>query len=354
MRSECRWPVIVVASLVLLATASEARAGDPRPPADTPFDASSQPEPRMSRRAQRRVSRRRSSLDGPPAPIDVTTTLASPFESMGAAALEPFIVHRDQPYADAGRQAQRFDIYLPKGCGGSLPLVIWIHGDTWHSGSKADCPITWLVEAGYAVASIGYRSSDAAPFPAPLDDCLAAIAALERDAETWGIDRERICVAGSAAGGHLAALAGLWDRAAADRPLPHVAAVCAINAPTHLTTLGPEHDRATSPASRLVGGPLPEFREAAQQASPIVHVSADDPPVLLVHTRGHAAVPIEQSQKFAAALQAAGVKSRFLALDATAGTTHLDRDSPAGTALVEFLDATLGPGPRAAGPATSP
>ena len=344
MRCKWRWLVITVVAVGLCPPADAARADDPRPPSDTPFDGSVEPEQRMSRRAQRRASRRRVTAAAPPSPIDVTTTLASPFESMSAGSREPFIVHRDQPYSDASRQPQQFDIYLPKGCGGSLPLVIWIHGDTWHSGSKTDCPITWLVEAGYAVASIDYRSCDAAPFPAPLDDCRAAIAALDRDAETWGIDRDRICVAGRAAGGHLAALAGLWDRAVEGRSLPHIAAICAIDAPAHLTTLGPEHDRATSPASRLVGGPLPEFREAAQQASPIVHVSSDDPPVLLVHARGHAAVPFEQSQKFAAVLRAAGVKSTFLPVDGTAGTTRLDRDSPAGIALVEFLDATLGPG----------
>lgn len=354
MPHEFRWPLIVWAAVALVATAVDARADDPRPPADTPFDARVEPEPRMSRRAQRRASRRRGATAEPPAPIGVKTTLASPFESMGAGALEPFVVHRNQPYAGAGPQTQQFDIYLPKGCGGSLPLVIWIRGDTWQSGSKADCPVTWLVEAGYAVASIDYRSSDAAPFPAPLDDCLAAIAALERDAETWGIDRDRIGVAGCAAGGHLAALAGLWDRAAGDQPLPQVAAVCAINAPAHLTTLGPEHDRATSPASRLVGGPLPEFREAAQQASPIVHVSADDPPVLLVHARGQATVPFEQSQKFAAALQAAGVPATLLPIEATGRALRLDRDSPAGIALVEFLDATLRPGRRPLPPDTLP
>lgn len=340
----------VIAAAIVTAALGAVRGDDPRPAADAPFEATAPGEPRMSRRAQRRASRRRTAppdaVPPPAPPIEVTTTLSSPFEEMGATARESFVLHRDQPYADACRERQQFDLYLPKGCGGALPLVVWIHGETWQSGSRADCPVTWLVDRGYAVASVGYRPSSMAPFPAQLDDCLAALLAIEQDADLWGIDRDRICVAGSAAGGHLAALAGLWDQPAVERPLPHVAAVCAINAPTHLTTLGPEHDRAASPASRLVGGPLPEFREAAQQASPLTHVSADDPPVLVLHARTGAPVPFEQSQKFTTALRAAGVRATLIAIEPPAAATSLDRDSPVGRALVEFLDGTLGPGSR--------
>lgn len=346
-----RLAVTCFAIVCLMATADVCGGNDPRPSADAPIDV--QPAPRMSRRAQRRANRRRATPPEESGPIGVTSTLASPFESMGAAAREPFVVHRDQPYGDVAPDRQRFDIYLPKGCGGGLPLVVWIHGETWRCGSKADCPVTWLTDAGYAVASVGYRLTDTAPFPAQLDDCLAAIATLERDAEMWGIDRDRIGVVGTAAGGHLAALAGLWDQPTDERPLPHIAAVCAIDAPTHLTTLGPESDRATSPASQLVGGPLPEFREAAQQASPLVHISADDPPVLVVHARRDPRVPIEQSRRFDAALRAAGVRSELITVDA-AGCATLDRDSAAGRALVEFLEHTLGGGYRPGQDAAQP
>lgn len=339
--------IVTVATMVACAVS---HADDPRPPADAPFEAGSASEPRMSRRAQRRASRRRPQPEAAPpaAPIGVTTTLESPFATLGTAALEPFVVHRDQPYADACHERQRFDMYLPKGCGGGLPLVVWIAGETWQSDSKADCPVTWLVDRGYAVASIGYRPSKAAAFPAQLDDCLAALVALDQNAEIWGIDRDRICVAGFAAGGHLAALAGLWDQPTTGRPLPHIAAVCTINAPTHLPTLGAEHDRAASAASQLVGGPLPEFREAAQQASPLTHVSADDPPVLVVHAPTIRAVPFDQSQKFSAALRAVGVTSPLVTVDETGSMPSLARDSQTGRALLDFLDATVGPGGRPA------
>jgi len=86
-----------------------------------------------------------------------------------------------------------------------------------------------------------------------------------------------------------------------------VAAVCAVAAPTHLTSLGPEHDRPSSPASLLVGGPLAEFREAAQRASPLSYVSADDPPCLVIHGDRDASIPTAQSVALDAALRAAGV-----------------------------------------------
>ena len=273
-------------------------------------------------------------------PISVQATLASPF-----AAEPPVLAHRDQPYAGQDDARRRFDIHLPTAClAGSLPLVVWIAGDDWQEGGRADCPLVWLVERGYAVASIDYRPSAAAVFPAQLDDCRAAIATLVREAETWGVDPGRICVVGRGAGGHLAALVALAD-GPADRP-PQVTAACAVAAPTHLASLGPEHDRAVSAASRLVGGPLPELREAAQAASPVAHVSADDPPLLLVHGGRDAEVPPEQAVRLDRAVQAAGGDSRLVLLDTAGHELPLGDGSDGGRAVLEFLDRVLGPGHR--------
>lgn len=237
-----------------------------------------------------------------------------------------------------------------------MPLVVWIHGDSWRDGSKADCPIAWLASEGYAVASIGYRLSDTAVFPAQLDDCRAAIAEIERNFEVWGIDPKRVAVVGSGAGGHLAALVGLTSQTAIarsgptdaedDAVRPRVAAVCAVAAPSSLTTLGAAQDRAGSAASRLVGGPLPEFREAAQQASPVTHISADDPPVLLLHGGDDIVVPVQQSVEFAAALKTAGVDSTLVVLPSIGHKPSLDRGAAGGQALLSFLDRVLGPGIR--------
>ena len=323
-----------LAALLLAADASF--ANDPRPPADAPFAADAEPQQRLSRRA-RRAARRRTAASDHGADADMQSGRGRP-----PAIPHEAIVHRNRPYGESSLPCQCFDIHLPEGCSGEVPLLVWIQGTSWQSGPQEDCPVAWLVQRGYAVASVGYRLATEATFPAQIDDCLAALDTLERDAELWGIDRDRVCVAGIGAGGHLAALAGLWNRSATERPLPRVAAVAAFAAPTHLTTLGPRHDRATSPASLLVGGPLPEFREAAQQASPLTHVAAGGPPVLLVHGRRDAVVPPDQSIRFDAALKAAGIDSRLVLLSGADHDLPLDAASPAGVALVDFLDRTLG------------
>jgi acetyl esterase/lipase len=287
--------------------------------------------------------------------------LAPPSRAAGADATG-VTPHRDQPYGrhEAGRPRhgrQRFDLYLPAGCNaGGMPLVVWIHGDTWRDGSKADCPVVWLANQGYAVASIGYRLSDTAVFPAQLDDCREAVAEIERNAEVWGIDRSRVAVVGSGAGGHLAALVGLASPVATNPAtataarsgdnLPRIAAVCAVAAPSSLTTLGPVQDRAGSAASRLVGGPLPEFREAAQRASPVTHVSADDPPILILHGAADSTVPAQQAAEFDAALKAAGVDSTLVVLANVGHSLELGLGTPAGQALLAFLDRVLGAGIR--------
>ena len=363
---------------------------DPRPAADAPAGVEVPQGRRVSRRAQRRSTRRRPldempyetvpirpplrdspqatefvpvapSAESTATAVTIESTLAAPVRAASADATG-VATQRDQPYGhlqtgQPHHARQRFDLYLPAGCNaGGMPLVVWIHGDSWRDGSKADCPLTWLANEGYAVASIGYRLSDTAVFPAQLDDCRTAIVDIEQNFEVWGIDPKRVAVVGSGAGGHLAALVGLTSLSAAaraaatdpagDTTLPQIAAVCTVAAPTCLTTLGPEQDRAGSPASRLVGGPLPEFREAAQRASPVTYVSADDPPVLILHGANDDTVPSKQAVEFAATLKAANVDTTLVILPNVGHRPGLDLGTPGGQALISFLDRVLGPGVR--------
>lgn len=344
---------------------------DPRAAGDMPAGDAVQPR-RPSRRAARRAARRGLALDGVPVgtprpavrsgldgleqqpavttgpvihsgrqpPISVATTLASPF-----ATDEAVLAHRDQSYGGHEDARRRFDIHLPNACAaGGLPLVVWIAGDDWQGGSRTDCPLVWLVERGYAVASIDYRPCTAAQFPAQLDDCRAALATIAREAETWGIDPGRICVVGRGAGGHLAALVALADPPAGGAA--EVAAACAVAAPAHLPSLEPAARMATA-AGRFVGGPLPELREVAQAASPLAHVSDDDPPMLIVHGGRDADVPAAQAVGLDRALQAVGADSRLVLLDATGHAVPLGPDSEGGGAVLAFLERVLGPGARA-------
>lgn len=297
---------------------------------------------RLTRRAQRRAQRRGDWNHD-----------STPEISLGeipiAVTVEPHsglpVCHRDIPYAGAAEQ-QRFDLFLPGGCRqGPVPLVVWLPGDDWATVDRANCPIAWLTGHGYAVASIGYRPSTVCRFPAQRDDCRAAVAQLIADAALWGISPDQIAVVGRAGGGHLAALLGLHSHPieaggspAAAAAVP-IAAICSVSPVTHLPTLGPEHDRAASAASRLIGGPLPELREAALAASPLSYASGDAPPMLLVHGRNDRLVPVSQSERLHAALQAAGAESQLVIGDAA--EAGLSEASRFGRLLLDFLGRTL-------------
>jgi len=334
---------------------------DPRPAADAAVPVEPPPARRTTRRAQRR-GQRWIEVETPPARAAVTAippAAAVPPPAVPPPALPPLdlepappartIVHRGQPYGAEPRQ--RFDLHLPAGCsGGGLPLVVWIQDPDWRTGGREACPVVWLAEQGFAVATVDCRGSDDAVFPAQLDDCRAAIHAVCSEAITWGIDPARICVAGMGGGGQLAALVAFAPpdqppirEASMDEPEGDVAAVAIFDAPTHLPSLGAAHDRAGSAESRLVGGPLPEFREAAQKASPLVHVSADDPPTLIVQGSRGDGVALEQGERLDAALRAVGVDSALVVLDAKAAALAPRHGTAAGGTLVEFLDRTLGP-----------
>ncbi len=320
--------------------------GEPRASAEEQGDGGRPVSRRAARRARRAARGWRRSPAAEPVPVAAADSLVDASD-VSEPVSESTVDHprirriRDLPYVAEGHPRQRFDLFLPGGQASEpLPLVIWIHGTTWRDGSKDDCPVTWLVDEGYAVASVGYRLTDTAVFPAQLDDCLEAVDHLQAAAATWNLDPSRFAIAGAAAGGHLAALVGLTEERVADPARPRVCGVCVVSAPTLLTSLGPAQDRAGSPASLLVGGPLPEFREAAQRASPLTHVSSDAPPFLIIHARGRdgePAVPIEQSRQFDEALRAAGGKSTLVVIDKQAAKSPLVSDSRVAEPLVEFL-----------------
>jgi acetyl esterase/lipase len=74
-------------------------------------------------------------------------------------------VTRDIDYGQKGNKAQTLDVYCPQNAKGPLPLIVWIHGGAWTSGSKEYCPAVPYSAQGYAVASINYRLSGEAIFP---------------------------------------------------------------------------------------------------------------------------------------------------------------------------------------------
>lgn len=222
-------------------------------------------------------------------------------------------VLRDLAYVEKGHERNRLDLYLPEKAEGRLPLVVWIHGGAWQAGSKDGCPALWLLGKGYAVASINYRLSQHAIFPAQIEDCKAAIRYLRAIAADHNIDPQRIGVWGASAGGHLVALlgttAGVKDLEGNGGHLNQSSCVqCVVDwfGPADMTTMGKQADKPESPVARLIGGPTPDNLEKARKASPITYVGKDAAPLLIMHGDKDNLVPLAQSEALAEALKKAG------------------------------------------------
>lgn len=240
-------------------------------------------------------------------------------------------VSRDIYYIKEGHDRQTLDVYVPADADGKLPLVVWIHGGGWKNGDKRRCPALYLLNQGYVVASINYRLSQDAIFPAQIHDCKAAIRYLKSHAEQFHIDPDKVGVWGSSAGGHLVALVGTSGNVA-DLEHPQspkneftstVQAVCDYYGPTDFmkmnqqaTIKGPiDHDSANSPESKLLGGPVQQNQEKAKAASPVTYVSKDDPPFLIVHGDRDPLVPVSQSKILQEKLTSTQVESELVIVE---------------------------------------
>jgi acetyl esterase/lipase len=229
-------------------------------------------------------------------------------------------------YIEGGHEQNRLDIYLPEKAEGRLPLVVWIHGGGWQAGSKENCPAIPLAAKGYAVASVNYRLSQHAVFPAQIEDCKAAIRWLRANAAKYHIDPEHIGVWGGSAGGHLVALLGttgdvksLEGKGGNLDQSSRVQCVLDWFGPTELTTMGPLGDKADGVVARLIGGPVSENREKARKASPLTYVGKNSAPFLIMHGDKDNLVPLRQSELLAEALKKAGVE---VTLQVVKGSGH--------------------------------
>ena len=234
---------------------------------------------------------------------------------------------RDLQYVPDGDVSQRLDLYLPeKPSDKPLPLVIWIHGGGWRGGSKNGCGSLWLVPEGYAAASVEYRFSQKAVFPAQIEDCQAAIRYLRANAKKYNLDADHIAVAGDSAGGHLVALVGTSGGKKAFRMVggnedqsDRVQAVCDFYGPADFNTVVQQaaddknaknifkFNTPSDPYSGLIGVNLNSDQAKGDAVSPVHFVSKDNPPFLILHGTHDALVPFAQSEEFVAALKKEGV-----------------------------------------------
>jgi acetyl esterase/lipase len=235
------------------------------------------------------------------------------------------------PYAAIpGIRPLELDLYLPAG-DGPHPVVLFLHGGGWRLGSRhlagpayrgqTPTPFERVAQAGIAVASVDYRLSGEAVFPAQLHDAKAAVRWLRARAGELGVDPDRIAAWGESAGAHLAALLGLVGDQAMEGDVgpagtsSAVSAVVAWYAPTDLAAVAADlgvdpHDPATREA-QLLGAPAVDVPELAAQASPVTHVSPEAPPFLLLHGAADRMIPCVQCERLYDALVEAGVEAEL-------------------------------------------
>lgn len=221
---------------------------------------------------------------------------------------------RDIPYAGTSNPRQTLDLYRPQNITADLPVVVFIHGGAWRGGSKDEAArlAETLTLAGYAVAAPNYRLSSEAVFPAQIQDVRAAIRFLRANAAQYRLDPNRFVAIGTSAGAHLAALVATasdvaaWDVGPNPGVSTRVQAAIAMYAPTSFLAMDADlpgdvcreaapHNAPNSPESQLLGCPIETCTDKVAQASPLTYVSADDPPLLLLHGSNDCTVAAKQS-----------------------------------------------------------
>ncbi|MFC4988267.1 MULTISPECIES: alpha/beta hydrolase [Saliphagus] len=245
-------------------------------------------------------------------------------------------VHDGITYADRDGDELKLDLYVPPV--EYPPLVVYVHGGGWVAETRENVPEPerYAAEWGVAIASVSYRlqevpdgselsrmfdPSNPTPrgtFPDHFVDVKAGIRWLRAHADDYGYDAERVAAWGASAGGHLASLAGVVDDvldlgdAYADDVTRTVApgesgAIQAVVSWYGVSDVGLAAEGGDGLMALLMGGSRAEYPERYEGASPVAHVTADSPPILLMHGREDEVVGVEQSRRFFDALAEAGV-----------------------------------------------
>jgi acetyl esterase/lipase len=237
-----------------------------------------------------------------------------------------------------------------------LPVIVFIHGGGWFEGhhNRGLGPLVHFAERGYLCATIEYRLSDEAKFPAQIEDVKTAIRYLRAKAKELHLDEKHIGVWGQSAGGHLASLVGTsggvkdlegvggWRKFSS-----RVSAVVDWNGPVdflepkeleRLMAQKQAEGWKTIAVERLFGGPVLENRKGAVRANPITYVTRDDPPFLIMHGDEDQTVALTQSQLLYEALKKAGVDATFQVIKG-AGHFGIDGVSPLQIDFAAMMDA---------------
>jgi acetyl esterase/lipase len=271
---------------------------------------------------------------------------------LAVSAAEPQRDIKDLVYARVNGKSLALDVHLPAEA--QRPsLLVFVHGGAWTTGSKAQYP-AFLVARGFAVASVDFRSSNEALFPANVHDIKAAIRFLRARARDYGYRADRIGIVGASSGGHLAALVGVsngvkeLEGTEGDylNESSSVQAAVSYFGATDLTTILSQSTPAglavRAPAlERLLGATPDVAQDLARLASPIFHVDRDDPPLLLLHGDQDTQMPVNQVLEMQWAYENVGRRADVMILHGVDHVAPPFFDGAPVERVVSFLEGAL-------------
>jgi acetyl esterase/lipase len=276
------------------------------------------------------------------------TLALAPISVALSQAPSQFTVIEDVSYCTGGGKPLLLDVFVPQSRNRTpTPAVLWIHGGGWEHGDKsASSMAKLLAEGGFVTASLGYRLSSESPFPAAIEDCKCAIRFLRANASRYGIDSERIGVAGSSAGGHLAELvatAGSGAGLEGDGGWPGVSSrVQAAASYYGVSDLTQEFPADTVPyITKFLGGAAKEEADLSRRASPITYIARGAPPLLLVHGENDVGVPFDQSVRMSEAYRAAGDSVDFIRVQNAGHDFEHVGDAPISPSVEKIHELTI-------------
>jgi acetyl esterase/lipase len=271
---------------------------------------------------------------------------------LAAQTPEPrFTVLPDVQYCTGGGKPLLMDVFVPQHRTRTpTPAVLWIHGGGWERGDKnGNSGAQLLADEGFVTASLFYRLSGDSPFPADIEDCKCAIRFLRANAAKYGVDPDRVGVAGASAGGHLAELVATADQSAGlegnggwQNVSSKVQAASAYYGVSDFTVGATQFQHHTGlVVLKLFRGTEKDKPELYRKASPIFYVSKDDPPLLLVHGEKDDLVPFDQSVRMAEAYRRAALSVEFIAVKNAGHDFEQAGDAPVSPSVEAIRQRTI-------------
>jgi acetyl esterase/lipase len=255
-----------------------------------------------------------------PEPSSTPATAAPTIPAVAPPIRQPGAVRRDLTYCTSQDGANlKMDLYLPQESNGPAPVVVYVHGGGWMSGSKNDeIARTFfgeLTHRGYLVAALNYRLAPKYKFPAQIEDVKCAIRHLRANVAEYNLDPEQIGAMGGSAGGHLVSLLGVtdasvgWDHGIYAEQSSRIQAVIDMYGPMDIAAL---FKNSPQPIGEQVFGVSSNTDPLLESYSPLAYISPDDPPFMILQGDLDGVVPVEQSILLRDRLEAAGVPVQYV------------------------------------------